>query len=31
MLETDDGRILVPARMFSEQPVTLITRQAADG
>lgn len=31
MLETDDGRILVPARLFSEQPVTLITRRAADG
>lgn len=31
MLETDDGRVLVPARFFSEQPVTLISRQAPNG
>lgn len=31
MLETDDGRVLVPARLFSEQPVTLISRQAPNG
>jgi RNase P/RNase MRP subunit p29 len=31
VLETEDGRVSVPGRVFSEQPVTLLTRNARDG
>jgi hypothetical protein len=31
VLETDDGRVSVPGRVFSEQPVTLLTRNGRDG
>jgi len=31
ILETEDGRVSLPGRLFSEQPVVLVTRAATDG
>jgi hypothetical protein len=31
ILETADGRVTLPGRIFSEEPVVLVTRAGADG
>ncbi len=31
VLETDDGRVSLPGRMFSDEPVVLVTREGGDG